>query len=777
MPVIDIPFNRGLVTDNNEGDWLDSLPVNMIAVPKPVLNAGGYMRNWFGSNIRYATDLPARGAILNDVMNIPFRVQGTKLVNDKTGQVLADVGGRGFASMPFSRNTQAIVSDGRLQFWDGEELTEIRNWEEGERAQTSQEGGIRTFALNYDGENTTVRIPEWRIMSEGRFNIEATIVVRDLERTQWIISTRTTENSARSGLYIEDGEFRFQTALDEDFIAIQTAVEGINIIDFPATATQQFDIELIGSSLVNNVQQGFFDGQIYNIRLSDFDPPHEDPDDEDSPEINNNRFYRGTLLQGVEPTTDILFDSAGDQTEIYEDDLIQLTGGNIGSPALSEVLVEADDLVRNTFYFLEAQVITTGADASGFVSGIDIPDTARVLGEGDVEIVFRSDRLDNDIQLFTENASASFREISVTEVKHGIISRGEWEEAVTDQSPLPPTDFNLENIIDATRNRSRYAFIQANSNTFGVTDLQNEQRPDYIAPFYGAEAEPGINIAIDSWRDYIVIFTRDTIEYFALTGSSEQIYQPVQSLNVRAGIIGIGCKTHYLDTFAFLGSPRPEPPSLFLANQGSYQEIATRRVQKYIRQYSESELAERAYLESVKYDGHDLLLVHLPRETLAYDHNASGSGDLSWTLLKSDADGDRTYRSIFHLYDGETWTMGDKFNNVVCEIDFENSHHAGEMVEFILDSQMVQARNLRLFDLEVDSVAGRSNKAYKIAVSTTIDGIQWQQEQWIEADIPMNFTRRVLLRVLGYVRNNVAFRLRWITDSNSAISNLRARFE
>ena len=160
---------------------------------------------------------------------------------------------------------------------------------------------------------------------------------------------------------------------------------------------------------------------------------------------------------------------------------------------------------------------------------------------------------------------------------------------------MPATTFTLGTVIDAVRNRARYAWIIADSGRFGVTDLQNEQRPDYISPFYSAESEPDRNIAIDAWKGYIVIFGRFTVEYFGLTGSAENIYSPAQSLTVRAGIIGRGCKTQYLDSFAILGGPQFEPPSIYLINQGSYQEIATRRIQKILRNYTLAEIETTAY--------------------------------------------------------------------------------------------------------------------------------------------------------------------------------------
>ena len=34
MPVINLPISKGLVQSNAEGDWLDSLPTNMLTVPE-----------------------------------------------------------------------------------------------------------------------------------------------------------------------------------------------------------------------------------------------------------------------------------------------------------------------------------------------------------------------------------------------------------------------------------------------------------------------------------------------------------------------------------------------------------------------------------------------------------------------------------------------------------------------------------------------------------------------------------------------------------------------
>ena len=479
MPVVQLPIRKGTVTDRAESDWLDSLPVNMVAVPKSVLNASGYMRSWPGLEFLMVSQGIARGAVFNVVEEQVYRVTGTSLI-DESGVVLADVAGADFAPMPFSRNTQAVVSGGKLLFWSpgDRELTELENWKLNER--------------------------------------------------------------------------------------------------------------------------------------------------------------------------------------------------------------------------------------------------------GDM---------------------------------------------------MPATDFDISNIVDAVRNRGRYIWITRDSGQFGVTDIQNEQRPDYVAPFYSAEAEPDENIAVDAWKGYVVIFGRYTVEYFGLTGSAENIYSPAQSLTVRAGIVGRGCKCHYLDSFAILGSPQFEPPSVYIIQNGAYLEIASRRIQKIIRNYSLSEIEQTAYMEPVKFDNHEFLLIHLPNDVLVYDHNSSDQGIRSWSVLKTDINGNTPYRGIFHINNGQNWSVGDKTDPVISSLNFVDARHLGEEVEYQVDTPMVQARNRRLYDLEIDNIPGRSGEQHRLAFSVTYDGITYGQEKWVHLDQPRSYRRRVLSRRLGYSRNNVGFRLRWITDSPSTISDFRIRVE
>ena len=482
MPPVNLPFSKGLITDDSEVDWLDALPVNMIAVPKAVLGHPGYMRSWPGLASGISTNGPARGAVNNVNDGIVYRIQGSELVNEE-GTVLADVAGLGHAAMPYSGLTQAIVSADQLRYWDGSTLTTLQNW-----------------------------------------------------------------------------------AADEH-------------------------------------------------------------------------------------------------------------------------------------------------------------------GMGD-----------------------------------------------------PATTFDLGQVTDAVYINGRYNWTRRGSGIWGTTGLTAEgavfeQRPDYLAPFYSAESGFDDNIGISDWRQNIVIFGRYTTEFFTPTGLTEPIYRPNRTLTVQAGIVGVGAKCKFQDNFAVVGGPVDEPVSVYLLAQGTYVELATRRIQKILRNYTDAELLS-TYIEPVKFDAHDGFIIHLPRDVLFYDVAASSELEQRWSVLRSGIGMPIPYRGIYHIHARGNWTAGDKQNGQVSNWTQTTGAHLGESVEYQLFTPMVQIRNRPVFDLQVDNIPGYIDSGvYRLGVAATRDGKIYANDLWIDFSKPLDRRTRVLTRKLGYIRNNIGFRLRWTTTAPSSVSKLQMRVE
>ncbi|MGX8894618.1 packaged DNA stabilization protein, partial [Enterobacter cloacae] len=114
------------------------------------------------------------------------------------------------------------------------------------------------------------------------------------------------------------------------------------------------------------------------------------------------------------------------------------------------------------------------------------------------------------------------------------------------------TQYELGDVVDVARNRGRYIWLQKGGERFGVTDLDDESKPDRYRPFYTAESQPDGIIAISTWRDMVLCFGSSTIEYFTITGStnaSQVIYAPQPSYMVQIGIAGRDAKCKFGESF------------------------------------------------------------------------------------------------------------------------------------------------------------------------------------------------------------------------------------
>lgn len=120
MPKQQVPLIKGDKVDANT-DYRDGVPMNMLAIPKPILAARGYMLCHPGltsHGLGYGQD---RGGVFNEVQGQHFRVSGTRLISVGEDGVMTNLGGVGGATqvaMPYSLNTQAIISNGAMFLYD-----------------------------------------------------------------------------------------------------------------------------------------------------------------------------------------------------------------------------------------------------------------------------------------------------------------------------------------------------------------------------------------------------------------------------------------------------------------------------------------------------------------------------------------------------------------------------------------------------------------------------------------------------------------------------------
>ena len=105
---------------SDKTDYRDALAVNMIAVPKPILGANGYMLCYPGLTSVATPPGTDRGAVYNDRFGVHFRVSGNKLIKVVGGVVteLGTVSGKGQVAMPYSFNSQCVIADGNMYLYD-----------------------------------------------------------------------------------------------------------------------------------------------------------------------------------------------------------------------------------------------------------------------------------------------------------------------------------------------------------------------------------------------------------------------------------------------------------------------------------------------------------------------------------------------------------------------------------------------------------------------------------------------------------------------------------
>ncbi|MCS7418899.1 packaged DNA stabilization protein gp10, partial [Escherichia coli] len=304
-----------------------------------------------------------------------------------------------------------------------------------------------------------------------------------------------------------------------------------------------------------------------------------------------------------------------------------------------------------------------------------------------------------------------------------------------------------------------------------------ESHPDRYSAQYRAESQPDGIIGIGTWRDFIVCFGSSTIEYFSLTGATTvgaALYVAQPSLMVQKGIAGTYCKTPFADSYAFISNPATGAPSVYIIGSGQVSPIASASIEKILRSYTADELAE-GVMESLRFDAHELLIIHLPRHVLVYDASSSANGP-QWCVLKTGLYDD-VYRAIDFIYEGNQITCGDKLESVTGKLQFDISSQYDKQQEHLLFTPLFKADNARVFDLEVESSTGVAQYADRLFLSATTDGINYGREQMIEQNEPFVYDKRVLWKRVGRIRKNVGFKLRVITKSPVTLSGCQIRIE
>lgn len=351
-----------------------------------------------------------------------------------------------------------------------------------------------------------------------------------------------------------------------------------------------------------------------------------------------------------------------------------------------------------------------------------------------------------------------------------------WDNA----SLVQVTDPDLGFPIDITWFRGIY--VMTDGQFLFHTDINNEFS---ISPLKYSSSEFSSDRIIAVARNdenQILAFNRYSTEYFyfnANTPSGTSVLQVISGKAIKVGIVGTHCKAELDGVFFILGGRKKESPSVHIMSGGSATPVATREIDKIISKYTEQELSG-VVLESRTVDRDMFLVVHLPHETLIYNHTVAKKvgAEAAWSYVKTGVDIDEPWRGKFGVFDPRAakWIYGDTLENKLGYLDDQVASQYGEQVECICYTPILSLETFSIDEFDLDTIPGYSASNFTSAFSMSYDGITYGEEQWNLISVMGGYNKRYVVRNLGYIRDSFNFKFRFVSNEKMAFSGLKVTY-
>jgi hypothetical protein len=313
-----------------------------------------------------------------------------------------------------------------------------------------------------------------------------------------------------------------------------------------------------------------------------------------------------------------------------------------------------------------------------------------------------------------------------------------------------------------------------------VTELNN---PFSIDPLkYGSsEADPDRIVGNLKLRNEVYALNRYTTEVFNNVGGTGFPFLRVASGMIAKGCVGTHAKALFAETFAWVGSGRNEPCSVYLANGGAAQKIATREVETRLAAYTEAQLAT-CEVEARADKLHQHLMIHLPNETMVYDLAASvAAGESVWFFLSTGITGPAAYRARHFTWCYGKWLCGDTVDARIGYMDESVITQYGEIAGGRFDTMFLynEGRGAIVWSLELVGTTGRAPSLETPTVfhSYTVDGLNWSQERQVSMGTTGQTTKRVVFEDCGCIESIRGERFRTANKTPISWARLEATLE
>lgn len=270
----------------------------------------------------------------------------------------------------------------------------------------------------------------------------------------------------------------------------------------------------------------------------------------------------------------------------------------------------------------------------------------------------------------------------------------------------------------------------------------------------GSDFAPDEIVGVEKTTDNkLMVFNRYTTERFYNNAGPQFPFARIPNAAIPIGIVGTNAKASIGDgRFVVFGGGKEYSPSFYLLTN-SYQNISTKEIDSIIDGYSDYELTN-IQIEYRDTRDQELVICHLPRNTLVYDITLSGAlGSNIWYEWNS---GENTWRGVNGVYDprnvddqASSWIYGDKQDSTIGRLDETLCTQYGETVEWVCKTPLVRV-GTTIAVVELVTAPGHSTvKDDVVYISTTKDGALFGPEVLVPRGNQGSYQERLIRRRLG----------------------------
>lgn len=323
-------------------------------------------------------------------------------------------------------------------------------------------------------------------------------------------------------------------------------------------------------------------------------------------------------------------------------------------------------------------------------------------------------------------------------------------------------------------------FMCTDGTNLVVTDLND---PISINPLkYGsAEVDPDPIMRVLKLRNEPIAVGRYTIESFSNTGGSLFPFQRIAGAAVGRGSVGRHAACVFVESIAFVGGGRNEPPAVWVGVNGQSSKISTREIDQILQGYTGAQLASIVIEPRIDID-HVMLLIHLPDQTLAYDAAASQTvKEPVWFTLDSGLLEKSTYRMRNLVWCHDKWIGGDPTSNNLGTYTNKHSSHYGSVIGWAFSTAIIygESRGAVFHEIELVSLSGRVQFGTDPVIWTSYssDGELWSQEKAKRIGKSGDRNPRISWLQQGHMRHWRIQQFRGTSEAFISFARLEVRLE